>query len=131
LCQIKIAPLKQVLSIALIALMLVQTASKIWIYSSFKINQDFIAKNLCENRFKNLECKGQCVLMKKLQKAQEKEESRQCNFTKEKFDVFDFNNSSIGTLILQRICISVKQSIFFYLTHITSSVDFDIFHPPQ
>lgn len=129
--QIKFAHLKQVISIALIALMLVQTASKIWIYSSFKINQDYIAKNHCENRFKNLACKGQCVLMKKLQKAQEKEESRQCNFAKEKFDVFDFNPTSIRSLILPRVGINVKQTVFFYLSHITSSVDFDIFHPPQ
>ncbi len=40
----------------------------------FEVNRDFIAKNLCVNRFNpDSDCKGQCVLMKKLHEETEKE----------------------------------------------------------
>jgi hypothetical protein len=46
------------------------------IVASFYWNRAYIAKNLCEKRSvpKN-NCNGQCVLMKKLQKAAEQEEN--------------------------------------------------------
>jgi hypothetical protein len=46
------------------------------IVASFYWNRAYIAKNLCEKRSvpKN-KCNGQCVLMKKLQKAAEQEEN--------------------------------------------------------
>ena len=60
----------------LILLVMSQTFSHWFMVMGFKMNQDFIAKNLCENRYQSkLNCKGNCVLMKKL-KQQEKEEQR-------------------------------------------------------
>ncbi len=41
----------------------------------YRVNQDYIAKNLCENRDKPmLNCKGQCYLAKQLKAAEEKEQ---------------------------------------------------------
>jgi len=58
----------------LILLLMSQTFSHWLVVMNFKFNQEFIAKKLCENRFRpKLNCKGNCVLMKKL-KQQEKEE---------------------------------------------------------
>lgn len=58
----------------LILLLMSQTFSNWFVVLSFKIRQDYIAKNLCENRNRpQLHCRGNCVLMKKL-KAQEKQE---------------------------------------------------------
>ena len=38
----------------------------------YRVNQDYIAKNLCENRDKPmLNCNGQCYLAKKLKAAEE------------------------------------------------------------
>ena len=58
----------------LILLLMSQTFSHWFVVMNFKLNQDFIAKKLCENRLRpKLNCNGNCVLMKKL-KQQEKEE---------------------------------------------------------
>ncbi|MEP7375234.1 MAG: hypothetical protein ABI675_17675 [Chitinophagaceae bacterium] len=51
-----------------------QTFSHWFMVMGFKLNQDYIAKNICENRYRpKLNCNGNCVLMKKL-KQQEREE---------------------------------------------------------
>jgi hypothetical protein len=58
----------------LILLVVSQAFSHWFMVMSFKMNQDFITKNICENRYRpKLKCNGNCVLMKKL-KQQEKEE---------------------------------------------------------
>src|SRR5436190_8180444 len=58
----------------LILLVMSQAFSHWFMVMSFKMNQDFITKNICENRYRpKLKCNGNCVLMKKL-KQQEKEE---------------------------------------------------------
>lgn len=45
--------------------------------AAFKLNQSWISKNTCVNRYRpQLNCKGNCVFMKKL-KQQEKEEQQQ------------------------------------------------------
>jgi len=55
-------------------LMLLQTGSALLIMTAFYANRDYIAQNLCENRTRpELHCNGQCVLMKKLKKEQERE----------------------------------------------------------
>ena len=64
------------LSIYLLALtLLLQSVAALWVWVGFYTNRDFIAKNLCENRFiSNSSCQGQCVLMKKMKDLEEKEQ---------------------------------------------------------
>ena len=51
----------------LILLLVTQTFSKWVVVISFNLNRDYIAKNLCENRYRPvLKCNGNCVLMKKM-----------------------------------------------------------------
>lgn len=53
------------------------------IFIDFKLNQDYITKVLCINREKpQLECNGQCVLMQKMQKAQESDNPEQSQSSK-------------------------------------------------
>jgi hypothetical protein len=60
----------------LILLVMSQTFSHWFMVLGFKMNRDFIAKNLCENRYRpKLNCKGNCVLMKKLKKQEKEEQS--------------------------------------------------------
>jgi len=60
----------------LILLVMSQTFSHWFMIMSFKLNQDYIAKNLCENRNRpKLKCKGNCVLMKKLEQQEKKEQN--------------------------------------------------------
>ena len=63
--------MKQIVTILLATLILLQPFSKICIYVSFKINQDRIAKTLCvQKEIKNNCCKGKCHLEKELKKAE-------------------------------------------------------------
>ncbi len=43
---------------------------------SFNLNRDYIAKNLCENRYRPvLKCNGNCVLMKKMKQEEKQEQN--------------------------------------------------------
>ena len=60
----------------LILLVMSQTFNHWFMVIGFKLNQDFIAKNLCENRFRpKLNCNGNCVLMKKLKQREKQEQN--------------------------------------------------------
>jgi hypothetical protein len=60
----------------LILLVMTQTFSQWFVLLAFKINQSYIAKNICENRYRpQLHCNGNCVLMKKM-KQRVKEEQK-------------------------------------------------------
>ncbi|MGJ1195579.1 hypothetical protein ACR777_08105 [Sphingobacterium spiritivorum] len=67
--------MKRFLPILLMAIMLIQSFNRVWIVSSFYINQEYIAVNLCVNRFdKVATCKGSCVLKERLKKEKESEQ---------------------------------------------------------
>lgn len=60
----------------LILLLMTQAFSTWFVMMSFNLNQDYIAKNLCENRYRpQLNCKGNCVLMKKLKEKEKQEKN--------------------------------------------------------
>jgi hypothetical protein len=53
----------------------VQCTSQLWIMLSFKINRDYIAANLCINRFAAIPvCKGSCFLEKQLNEDQKQQQ---------------------------------------------------------
>ncbi len=65
--------LKRILAISLILLMFFQSFEKVSIFIYYQTYKDHIAKFLCENRdIQGSNCKGQCFLMKKLRKAEER-----------------------------------------------------------
>jgi hypothetical protein len=67
--------LKKLVSILLIIAFLVQSTSQLWIIAAFKINQDYIAANLCINRFEAIPvCKGSCYLENKLNQDQKQQQ---------------------------------------------------------
>ena len=60
----------------LILLLVTQTFSKWVVVISFNLNRDYIAKNLCENRYRPvLKCNGNCVLMKKMKQEEKQEQN--------------------------------------------------------
>lgn len=66
--------MKQSVIFCLAIILFLQGSGSLLIMAAFYANRDYIAKNLCENRSRpELKCGGQCVLMKKLKKEQEKE----------------------------------------------------------
>jgi hypothetical protein len=81
--------MKQLLSFYLAILILSQPCSNVWIYVSFKINQDYIAKTLCEKReLKENCCQGSCKLKEKLSNADKEEKSPSPSISKEKMETF-------------------------------------------
>lgn len=61
----------------LVLLIISQTFSNWFVVMAFKLDRDYIAKNLCENRYRpSMNCNGNCVLMKKLKEAEKKEKDQ-------------------------------------------------------
>lgn len=115
----------------LILLVMSQTFSHWFVVMGFKVNQHYIAKNLCENRFRpKLNCNGNCVLMKKL-KQQEKEEQNSPVTLKLEASTIVISSRSFFTVALANFSIDIPQ------TYLNSSEGKEIrmprsfFHPPK
>jgi len=123
--------LKKILVILLTLLLFIQPLSKVWIFVSFKINQDYIAKNLCENRAKPiLKCNGKCQLMKKMKQADKDEEKQTPQTIKEKLEVLYCHNQA-NFNVSQKLDFEVKkQSFFGYKFQNYSSYQSNLFRPP-
>ena len=51
--------------------------SLVFVYVGFKFNQQYIAANLCINRFKpSLHCNGKCYFMRKLKQAEDNDKKQ-------------------------------------------------------
>jgi len=69
--------LKKIISILLIAALLLQTTSQLWILASFYINRNYIAANLCINRFDQIPvCKGSCYLEKQINESNKQQQEK-------------------------------------------------------
>lgn len=98
------------------------------IYISFKINQDYIEKYLCENRDDpKSECHGCCQLKKQLQEQEDKKADLPENQLK-KLEIQYFTVPE-STFDLHFICLS--QPFFGYPIARRLSLISDIFHPPR
>jgi hypothetical protein len=76
----------------LIVSIVFQTTSQFWIMAAFKINQDYIAENLCINRFDAIPlCKGSCFLEDQLIKDQ-KEQQKSPELKLKEINLFCDNN---------------------------------------
>ncbi|WP_396191795.1 hypothetical protein [Flavobacterium sp.] len=63
--------MKKVVVYFLLFIFTIQSTKSLWIITSFQINRDYIASNLCINRFDKIPtCKGQCFLNNELSKEQ-------------------------------------------------------------
>jgi hypothetical protein len=111
-------------------LILFPTFNTIGIIVSFKINQNYIAKNLCEQRnVKNNCCHGCCQLKKRLAENDQKEQKQIPTNLNEKniFSTYIFNE--INKQIFSDIFNNINYNI--YLLFIPNSYYIAIFHPPK
>lgn len=107
-----------------------QSAGNLWIISSFYINQDYIAKNLCINRFDKIPiCYGQCVLTKQL-KDNDKEEQKFPNVKEKEIQLYFYCQESIEFSIKNAIKTS-KTAIIKKDSNIKNTFLYSIFHPPK
>jgi hypothetical protein len=123
--------MKFIASTIFILLLLTQVFSKWLMVIDYTINQDYIAKNLCENRSRpTLHCNGKCQLMKKM--ALEEDQSNKTNsgssVAKAPFTDVLFN----AAFTLTQLTTSASDFSYndFYLVAIPSSFHSSIFHPP-
>jgi hypothetical protein len=104
---------------------------KLWIYFSFKINQDYIVKVLCINRNKpEMHCDGNCILMQRL-KADEDQERKQIPqaLKEQKELVFCYETTLVAFKKIAQLPTKRRTAVFFQQP-VTSDFVVDIFHPP-
>ena len=114
----------------MILLVLFQAFSKWVIMAEYTINQDYIAKNLCENKARPmLHCNGKCQLMKKL--AEEEKQNSSNSNTGSNIKVSDV----LFTHEIQTLCITnlpEEKTRFNSELILSKSSAYlsSIFHPP-
>lgn len=124
--------MKKLLSIGLALLILLQSFSKMWIFISFKINQDYILKVLCINRDKpEKACNGKCYLMKQM-KAEEEQEKKQLpqKLREQSEGSYCFDHSLWRIQAPVEIPAGHKQPAYISNRH-DAAVARGIFHPPN
>jgi len=109
---------------------LMQNFSKVIIFTKFKINQNEIAKKLCEKKDENNNCcKGKCHLKKELKKDDDSTKQPSQNKTKENQELGNYFFKEITRMTFGTFCektIHITQ----YLCVKTSFAPLPIFHPP-
>lgn len=119
---------RNLISIVLVSVFLIQASAKFIIYINFKINQDYIAKNLCvKKEIANNDCEGGCCLKESLEK-EEKSENPLPNFPKEKSETFFIPVQLKQTLQKGQVISNIH---FIYMDKPTQDYPLSIFHPPQ
>jgi hypothetical protein len=120
---------KQIAVFILIILVAAQTFSKWLIVLEYKVNQDYIAKNLCKNRNKpKLHCNGKCQLAKKLAEDQ-KENAPDNSQGKLKFTevIFYLDQTLQHSRLLENVTCMCRHR---YQDKKYTAPSYSIFHPP-
>lgn len=69
---------KRFITFLLIFSLIAASFQQLFVYAGFELNHNYIAKELCINRFKpQLHCNGKCYFMRKLKEAQQREANDQ------------------------------------------------------
>jgi hypothetical protein len=121
--------MKVIIALFVLSGILLQTTAKLAILIDFKINQEYIAKNLCINKdVPDSCCKGSCHLKESLEEEEKSENPESISNLKDKFELLPF------TLISKEdwfFTATIRKHHFFYMykTYTTSLPS--IFHPPN
>ncbi|GGA76702.1 hypothetical protein GCM10008015_16640 [Flavobacterium palustre] len=88
--------MKSLFSIVLSILLLLPSFGSFFVYTSFKLNQDEIAKTICvQRKMVNNSCNGRCELQKSLKKY-ENNEKRMHNNLDNKIDLVFIQNTVVA-----------------------------------
>lgn len=123
--------MRKAAAIVLILLISSQAFGQLAILALFKIQQAWIAKNTCENRFRpQLHCNGNCVLMKKLRQQEKEEKNEPCQLKMESATVV---LSSRSFFAAAPPAISISKTVHAVPCNSGTPVDrtFRFFHPPR
>ncbi len=113
-------------------LILLQAFSKVWVIVLFKANQDYIARELCVNRYKpEVLCSGKCVLTKNLKADEEQKGKPVPKQSKEQTETAYCLEDPVWLLAETDELIILKKRPDFYRTLHTSRCVARVFHPPN
>ncbi|SEA51445.1 hypothetical protein SAMN05421540_106157 [Psychroflexus halocasei] len=122
--------MNKIITYFLIILFVFQSTSNFYIMFSFYLNRDYIAQELCINRFDKIPvCKGSCYLSEKLSENEKKEQKNTSTKNKEVQLYTQVNNDidfriKLSTGHHKAVIFSRNDLIIF--TFVQS-----IFHPPK
>lgn len=121
--------MKAFIAILLLFGMLLQTTAKLAILINFKINQDYIAKNLCIKKDEpDSCCKGSCQLKEDLEEEEKSENPEALPNLKDKFELLPFTLTSKKDWFFASV---IRKHHFIYI-HKNYTTDLSaVFHPPN
>lgn len=120
--------MKHIIVILLTASFFLQNIGKLIVVINYRINKEYIAENLCENRDEPESCcEGKCHLEKELDK-EEKKENGPANTIKEKAEsLFSTNLQRVLFIFYTSLFLVKINEPYFCLNDYSSFV----FHPPD
>lgn len=122
--------MKKLFAYILLAGFVIQSCSQLLVMTSFYLNRDYIAENLCINRFEAIPlCKGQCYLEKELKENEQKQEQHFPDLKQKEIQLFQpilFAFEFTETVFLQEENYLSADPYF-----IPSEYPFSVFHPPR
>lgn len=123
---------KKLVSILLLLALIGSNFSRYFVFASFQINKQYIVEKLCENRKRpQLQCNGNCYLMKKLKLAEDSEKKQAEKNELNNIEICllqqTFNLPSASPLIDTKLSKPSSLYPFIYVSHHVDS----IFRPPR
>lgn len=96
-------------------------------YVTFKINEEYIATNLCINKEVDKSCHGHCQLEKKFEESNDESKKNYLSLEERLFQNYcnSLQNAILG------IEPSVTQNNYFYADRRLKTLPNSIFHPPR
>ena len=121
--------MKRCITLFILLLLAFQNSGNIWIIGDFYINQDYIAKNVCINRFDAVPiCNGKCYLDNKL-KASEKEAQKFPIIIYKEVQLFLQDSIQFSFIVIRLLF--KKKFPELYVGSQNSEFIFSIYHPPK
>ncbi|MFL9829269.1 hypothetical protein ABS764_00255 [Flavobacterium sp. ST-87] len=123
--------MKSLFSIVLSILLLLPSFGSFFVYTSFKLNQDEIAKTICvQRKMINNSCNGRCELQKSLKKYEDNEKRMQNNLDSKVDLVFIQNTVVADDFKLIAFDFIIKPN-FYTIEKQPVSVSLSSFRPPS
>ena len=114
----------------LLLLVMTQSFSHWVVVLAFNVNRNYIAKNLCENRYRpKMHCNGNCVLMKKLKEKEKAEQNEPA--TKSEISIIVLSSKTYFANTLPPVNVQLKTEFPESLSAKTVDRSLAFFHPPQ
>ena len=118
----------RVISIFILVVLMLTNFSRLFIYASFELNQEYIASTLCVNRDKpEINCNGKCYLSKKIKQAEEKEKKQELDGLKKSVQESSLVKSLLSDPV---ISFEVQKNYFPIPVDDLLTGNSEILHPP-